>query len=155
MQGFHKETLMKNKNCKNCGKLLAKHMKVTCSHNCAGKLGRNGRPTKRHRITNGYKEIYHPDHKRKNKYIREHILVVSKHIGRDVAYPENIHHIDGDKLNNKIGNLYLCKNVSEHTKIHHSMELVVQELYKKGFVKFNDGKYEAVANLYLEIKKGV
>lgn len=78
---------------------------------------------------------------------------MSKHIGRNVKYPENVHHIDGDKLNNDISNLYLCKNVKEHSEIHKSMERLLQELYRAGAITFKDGKYEAVAKLWLELNK--
>jgi len=137
--------------CEVCKHKLLDIQRRACSRKCAAKL--NMKIRKRHRLTNGYREIYHPDHNRKNKYIREHLLVMSKAIGRDVKYPENVHHIDGDKLNNNLTNLFLCKNVSEHTTIHHSMELLVQELYKAGLVTFKNGKYEAVANLWLKLNK--
>src|SRR3990167_8423549 len=143
-------------NCIICGKKMKKGLKKCCSRRCVSFYSNISRNRKRVRLTNGYREIYHPDHNRKNKYIREHLLVMSKEIGRDVKYPENVHHIDGDKLNNDISNLCLCANVSEHMKIHHSMELIVQELYKKGMIKFNKKikRYEteeAVARLFLKL----
>ena len=47
---------------------------------------------------------------------------------------------------------------SLHTKIHHSMELIVQELYKKGMIRFNkkSKRYEteeAVAQLWLKLQE--
>lgn len=141
------------RNCNNCGKTLKINLKRFCSKQCSGIYGNKVRDRKHHRIVNGYKEVWHPESGRKNKYIREHLKVMSEALGRAVKYPENVHHIDGDKLNNQLQNLYLCKNVSEHTKIHHSMEKLVQELYKQGLVRFKDGKYKAVANLWLELNK--
>lgn len=47
-----------------------------------------------------------------------------------------IHHIDGDKLNNDINNLYLT-DVSEHTKIHKQLETLAFELVDKGVIGFN------------------
>lgn len=140
------------RNCKGCGKTLSKNNESTCSKRCSAVVS-NRRDRKHHRITNGYREIYSPESGRKNNYIREHLKVMSDAIGRAVKYPENVHHIDGNKLNNSLQNLYLCDNVSEHTKIHHSMERLVQELYKKGIVTFKDGKYEAVARLWIELNK--
>ena len=51
--------------------------------------------------------------------INEHRYVMEKHLGRSLNEGEVIHHIDGNKLNNNINNLKLCKNQSEHSKIHH------------------------------------
>ena len=124
--------------CEICSKELTDKQIRACSRTCSAKLNTD---RKRTRITNGYREIYHPDHNRKNKYIREHILVMSKYIGRDVKYPENVHHIDGDKLNNNIKNLYLFPSVSPHSKLHKQMEQLVMQMYRDGLVEFEDGEY--------------
>ena len=54
---------------------------------------------------------------------------------------EQIHHIDGDKLNNNFDNLVLC-SVSEHTKIHKSYEALTCKLITEGLVKFDRVKNE-------------
>lgn len=53
-----------------------------------------------------------------------------------------IHHIDGDKLNNSIENLYMTDS-SEHTKIHKQLESLAFELVSKGVISFDkeQGKY--------------
>ena len=66
--------------------------------------------------TNGYKRI--PVN---NKSVREHRHVMEQHLGRPLDRDEHIHHIDGDKLNNKIENLILISNAkhrSQHSKIY-------------------------------------
>lgn len=141
--------------CEVCKTELTKLQRRACSKSCSAKL--NPKKRKRTRLTNGYREIYHPDHNRKNKYIREHILVMSKHIGRDVKYPENVHHLDGDKLNNNIKNLHLCKNVSEHTKIHKQLEDVARALFTIGFVEWDkkDRKYKLQKDIRKVIQDGL
>lgn len=67
-----------------------------------------------------YIMIQCPDHPYKNKwgYVMEHRLVMEKYLGRYLFPEEVVHHIDGDFKNNKIENLWLFKNVSEHTLFH-------------------------------------
>ncbi|WP_241473772.1 HNH endonuclease signature motif containing protein [Mycolicibacterium neoaurum] len=47
----------------------------------------------------------------------EHRHVMELHLGRELAAEEDVHHIDGDKLNNKIENLRIMSR-SEHLKLH-------------------------------------
>lgn len=60
----------------------------------------------------GYKYVRY-----NGKQIEEHRLVMMKHLGRDLTTDEKIHHINGNKLDNRIENLIVVTN-SEHGKIH-------------------------------------
>ncbi len=73
-----------------------------------------------------------------NKSVREHHKIWHKNMGKwpDSNKNEQIHHIDGDKLNNNFDNLVLC-SVSEHTKIHKSYENLVYKMIKNGIVEFD------------------
>ena len=68
----------------------------------------------------GYVYIYSPNHpyKTKGKYVREHRLIMEKHIKRYLKPIESIHHINGNKSDNRISNLLLFNNESEHQKFH-------------------------------------
>ncbi len=62
---------------------------------------------------------------------------MENHIGRATILGEVIHHIDGDKSNNKIENLLLCQDNKEHNRVHTAMETFVEELIRKGEVYYD------------------
>ena len=66
----------------------------------------------------GYLEIYNPEQStRKKPYIKEHRLVMQLHLGRKLLPNEHIHHLNGNKLDNRIENLVLLSN-KEHGLLH-------------------------------------
>lgn len=67
----------------------------------------------------GYMLIWKPDHPFANTqgYVSEHRLVVEQHIGRLLSPTEVVHHINKDKMDNRIENLQLMESNSAHAKL--------------------------------------
>jgi HNH endonuclease len=94
------------------------------------KTGRESSAWKGGRIIDhqGYVWLYAKHHPRAhNGYVREHILLMEKHLGRAIEQRELIHHINGNKKDNRIENLELM-TAREHMSHH-----------KKGTIPWNKG----------------
>jgi len=111
--------------CRNCEKdfyrsksEIARGRTKFCSTNCSGIAFRDEKSPnwKGGRFINesGYVRV-----KRGRKYPYEHRLVMEESLGRKLSLNEDVHHIDGNKLNNSLNNLEILSK-SEHTKLHGS-----------------------------------
>lgn len=85
--------------------------------------------------TNGYHIIIH-----KYKQYKVHRLVMENKLGRKLKPSEEVHHLDGNRTNNREDNLHLFPNKSEHSKYHIFLEDCVMELL-------------ALQNIYLKRKR--
>lgn len=69
---------------------------------------------------NGYKMIPNPQHPYADSkgYVREHRLVMESKIGRFLMPDEVVHHLNHNKLDNRIDNLEIT-DLPTHTREHH------------------------------------
>lgn len=70
----------------------------------------------------GVECIGHPKATKKGNYVPEHVLVMEEHLGRFLVENERVHHINGDRQDNRLENLKLML-VGEHSKNHRLKEL--------------------------------
>lgn len=75
------------------------------------------------RMLNGYRVLYEPLHPRAmtNRnwlgYVYEHIKVAEDSLHRDLRADEIVHHLNGDRSDNRASNLLVIPK-SQHSKIH-------------------------------------
>jgi hypothetical protein len=109
--------------CKNCGKpfkvynsQLRDLNRQFCSRDCRWSFQRG----ENHPLwQNGHvdKDGYRRVNVGAGKVEYEHRLVVERHLGRKLTPEENVHHIDGDTLNNEPSNLMIVSR-GEHMTLH-------------------------------------
>jgi len=90
---------------------------------------RRGKYGKGYRIKKGYRVLrlpFHPDADA-DGYVKEHRIIIEWHLGRFLRKDEDVHHINEDKLDNRIENLELVSR-SKHMSIHMKK---LREAYKK------------------------
>ena len=91
---------------------------------------------------NGYRLVKVREHG--GRWDKEHILVIEVEIGRRLLPGEQVHHINGRKLDNRLENLQLCASGSEHQKIERSFNRLLGEMLDAGNVT-----YDREAKVYL------
>jgi hypothetical protein len=125
---YERKKGMKTGKYKRTKKIIEKYRRANLGRKYSSEVNKKkGRPGKnnpngkggKYISNDGYVMIYVPQHALCNcrGYAREHRIVFQKKVGRRLERFEIIHHVDGDKLNNKIENLRIMTK-EEHDRLH-------------------------------------
>lgn len=95
----------------------------------------------------GYMMVHHHNNTARSKwehYIKEHVFVMENHQGRKLGKDEIVHHIDGNRLNNVLDNLFLTDSKG-HRDAHQTLQEIGYRLVRCGLVTFDRdlGQYVA------------
>lgn len=68
----------------------------------------------------GYVYLLRPEHPRSDPkgYASESLLIAEKALGKFISIGQEIHHVDGNRSNNKNSNLVICENKAYHLLLH-------------------------------------
>lgn len=92
-----------------------------------------------------YRQVRIPDHpfsRGKGGWFDQHRAIAEILLERALTPREEIHHINGDKCDNRPENLYVAPTKRAHMLAHSSLQKAAYRAVKLGLITFNDGRYE-------------
>lgn len=65
------------------------------------------------------------------RWALEHVLVAEQTLGRRLGAGEVVHHINGDRADNRPENLFVCRDRSHHNAVHKSQDEALRTLLSR------------------------
>lgn len=114
-----------------------------CSESCSTVYKSNPEGTRKRKHgseSDSYILTKRPNHPHADRvgYVPEHRLIVEEALGRHLKKSEKVHHINCRKDDNRIENLFVCANSSDHNAVHASLNKCVAQLIEKGVLEFDE-----------------
>ena len=74
-------------------------------------------------------------------------MVMEQKIGRKLLPGESVHHINFDKTDNRIENLFLVSSMTQHKNLEATLHKIIKTLIEKDLIRFDAVKecYELMA----------
>lgn len=107
------------KKCKYCGKTFYTTRNEFCSKECCRSFRKQNYKHKTY-LENGYICEYHAGYNRKGN-AKQHRIIMERHLGRRLTMNEVVHHLNGDKTDNRLENLIVLQR-GEHSRMHRIQE---------------------------------
>lgn len=107
------------KECPVCKKIFYTTRRICCSVDC-GRIYRSENWKHKPYMENGYIVEYKKGYNKKGN-IKQHRRIMEEYLERKLTADEVVHHINGDKTDNRIENLQVLKR-GEHNRLHRKAE---------------------------------
>jgi hypothetical protein len=142
--------------CPDCGLeryVMRRPKRQTLCSKCAAQVIKNKRPHTsgstspswkggRRIDSYGYVKLNIPGHPfaDSTKYVREHLVVATEAYGEKYIRENGgcVHHINGDKQDNRLKNLWVC-TAEQNIKYNHQLLAIAFELVRTGVIEFDRG----------------